>query len=159
MKPKKRILLILLFFVAVLISLPVWSVCHQIRQERLNRDLIAAVKKNDTATALALLKAGADANAQEKGNTPVSARQVLRAWWDRLRGRKPADTDFHPAALIIASDAYDRDINGSVTPPENVALVQSLLDHGADPNTRDKGGNTALIWAALHDHTTTARLL
>ena len=144
---RKRILLALLLILAALIVLPVWLVNRQIRQERLNQNLIGAIEKNDTAKALALLNAGADANAQDTREAPVSVRQVLREWWDRLRGRKSAGSALHSSALIVASTVYDWD-DSKVKPAENVALFQALLDHGADPNARDEHGDTALMYAA-----------
>jgi hypothetical protein len=158
-RARKRTLLVTFLLLTVLIGLPVWSVCRQVRQERLNRELIAAIKKNDTATVVALLNAGADANAQDKGDTQVSARHVLMTWMDRLRGRKPTKKTFYPSALMIASGNYVGQRDGSVTPPENAALVKDLLDRGAYPNVRDEDGNTPLTMAASYGHTITARLL
>src|SRR5579871_6066105 len=145
---------LLAFILAVLIGLSVWLVCHQVRQEHLNRELIAAIKKKDTMAALALLRNGADANAQDRGNTPVEARQVLRDWWDRLWGRKRFASTYHPSALFVAS----RSMPGPI-PPENVALIQALLDHGAAPNAVDENGDTALIKEVFYGRTETARLL
>jgi ankyrin repeat protein len=159
LKTRKRTLLLTLLLLTVVIGLPVWSVYRQVRQERLNRDLIAAIKKNDTATAIALLNAGVDVNAQDKGNAPVSARQVLMTWIERLRGRKSTQKTLYPSALSVASDIYVEQRDGRVTPPENTALVKALLDRGADPNVRDEDGNTPLIKATQYGHTSTARLL
>jgi ankyrin repeat protein len=159
MRPRARKRILLFLFLAVLIGLPVWIVYRQIRQERLNRDLIAAIKKNDTATVIALLNAGANPNAQDKGNVPVSASHVLLTWMDRLRGRKSTDQTFYPSALMVASYNYAEQGDGSITPPENPALFKALLDRGADPNVSDEYGTTPLIKAASYGHTSTARLL
>jgi ankyrin repeat protein len=157
-RARKRIFLVTFLLITVLIGMPVWSVYRQVRQERLNRDLIAAIKKNNTAAAIALLNAGADANALDHGKVPFSASQQLIAWLYRLRGRKATATfSVYPSALMAASLIYDRK-DSKVTPPENIAIIQALLDHGANPNA-DYYGDHVLILAVYDGHTATARLL
>jgi ankyrin repeat protein len=41
----------------------------------------------------------------------------------------------------------------------DIALIKSLLEKGADVNTADKDGNTALMQASNNGHTKTAKLL
>ena len=38
-------------------------------------------------------------------------------------------------------------------------ILQGLLDRGVDVNTKDSGGNTALIWASWYGHTGSVKLL
>jgi ankyrin repeat protein len=151
-RTRKRTLLFTFLLLTVLIGLAVWSMYRQVRQERLNRDLIAAVKKNNTAMAVALLNAGANPNAQDKGDASVSARQVMMNWFNRLRGRKSTKKIFYRSALTIAWDIRDRDV--WATPPEHAALVTDLLERGADPNVRDEHGHTPLIWSVWYVHPT-----
>ena len=49
----------------------------QVRQQRLDRALIQAIKKNDTPAAIALLDRGADANATDKFDTPITLKSLL----------------------------------------------------------------------------------
>ncbi len=154
----KRLLCSALFGLILLIGLPVALVYPRARHQQLNRDLIAAIKRNDTPAALALLNAGADGNAVDRGDTSISTLQMLRDWFQQLRGNgAPAGTAFRPAALALALDGPHPGRGARL--PENPTLVQALLDHGADPNTWDKDGYTALMLAILHSQPATARLL
>src|SRR5579871_5521057 len=135
-RARKRILLALFLSLAVLIGLPVWLTWREVQQERLNRDLIVAIKQNKMAKAVALSNAGADANTKDSGNTLVSTRQVLRDWWDRLRGRKATATAFCPSALIVATHGnYMQSVTHPVVEPlpANPALfhyTQTIIHQG-----------------------------
>ena len=49
-----------------------WLVVKELGQHRLNRTLIAAVKKGDTPTVLASLARGADPNARDNKDLTIS---------------------------------------------------------------------------------------
>src|SRR5689334_17971778 len=82
--PRKHFLLSTLFLLLLLVGLPAWLTYRAVRQERLNRALITAIKKNDTKTVMMLLDQGADANAQDEQGDP---RPFWRIWLDSFSVR------------------------------------------------------------------------
>ncbi len=80
---RKRIRLAVFLFLAALIGPSVWWMNRWYRQERLDHDLIAAVEKNDTVAAIALLNAGADPNTTRGDKPPSSLIDLLRDYRDR----------------------------------------------------------------------------
>jgi ankyrin repeat protein len=148
--------------VVVLIGVTVWVLQAAVRRDHLNQALIAAIKHNDTVAVLAALDAGADPNARDNGNQPLSPRQTLLRFWNRLRGRHAdRDDSLRMTPLLVALEQR----NGEdrpwevVTPPENTAIIKALLDRHADVNAADTQGRTPLMWAAAHGYTDTVRLL
>ncbi|HLK55882.1 MAG TPA: ankyrin repeat domain-containing protein [Chthonomonadaceae bacterium] len=139
----------LLLIIAMLTLLCVRTV----HQEQLNRALIAAIKTNDTTTALAVLNAGADANAKDSGDAPPSVREILKRFIDRLRGSHTNNEPPSSALLtcfhvrLIVRDYLGRLPDTYVSDPDNPLLVKALLEHGADPNVGDENGVTPLMWA------------
>lgn len=121
---KRRDYLFLLLLACMVVSLG-WL----IRQQRLNRALIAAIKQYDTQVALTLLDQGADANSRDKPG--LSLNDIWFLLWNR---RKSVPEDYE-TALMVASQ------KGSPT------ILKLLLDHGADPNAHMMGGFTALMLA------------
>src|SRR5579871_2670736 len=111
----------------LLIGIPCWKTGREIQQQYLNRQLIAAIRRKDTATALALLSHGADANS----HAGVLPSPVWRVLWDRLQGKLPAPSDA-PTALLLALRAKDTD--NTIFPSENLPLITALLSHGARIN-------------------------
>ena len=154
MSRKKRLLLFPLGVLAVLIGIPCCLTWREVRHERLNQQLIEAIKREDTATALSALAQGADANARDE-------KQTLPAWkvlWNRLRGKRPAPSTA-PTALLLALE-WKRDARGKfVYPRENVPLIQSLLTHGAQVNVRYEDGDPPLTYALDGGKSATSRLL
>src|SRR5262245_19994140 len=105
MKRKHRIRSILwsLLIPAIFIVCLAWLTYAQVRQERLNRALIAAIKRYDAPAVVSLLQQGADANARDLPTTGVSIWQLLL---DRLRGR-PANSpkdQFLTALMVLLDD-------------------------------------------------------
>ncbi|MCW3050964.1 MAG: hypothetical protein JWN14_134 [Chthonomonadales bacterium] len=153
MKVSRRKLsgLLLLLPVAFALGLLVEKIHHEVRQYVLNRDLIAAIKKNDTPWVVSLLSQGADPNVKD---LPLETRPAWRQAWDQLRGKR-SPKDGTPTALQAA-------LAGTGPfhfQPENVLLVKALLDGGATVNLADAGGNTPLMWAVLSKKQQTVRLL
>jgi len=151
MKRALSFLLLLLGLVAVLCILTAWFVYREHRQERLNHDLIAAVKRNDTKAVVSLLDQDADANCRDEPYRPVPWWQRLK---DRLRRVKPKPSTA-PTPLVLAL----RDRPGNVFPPENLPLVQALLDHKANVNARDEYAFTPLNYAMWCRKKATTHLL
>src|SRR5579884_2189473 len=119
----KRNGLIALLFLAALVAGLGWTVYAPVKQERLNHALIAAIKRNDTKTALALLAEGADPNSRDE---PPQHLSFWRLLWDRLRGKRPAPSSA-PTALLLAC-SWNQEMNDM---PNNPVLVKALLDRRA----------------------------
>jgi ankyrin repeat protein len=165
-KAKKRTLLFTFLLLAVLIGLPVWSIYRQVRQERLNHALIAAIKHNDPEQVFSLLAAGADSNTWDRGDKPISFPQVLSGFRQRWRGIKQQEDVPLPAVFMLFQPVIDatgnvrKDSQGHMLfHPENRAILKALLDHGTDFNARDKNGETLLMYAAEYGYSRSVGLL
>src|SRR5579871_1883091 len=140
MKRKRLSLISASLLLAALIGGLAWTVYAPTHQERLNRALIAAIKKNDTKMALTLLAEGADPNARDE---PPQHLSLWRLLWDRLRGKHPAPSKA-PTALLVALTPRD-----GLFPPDHPPLIKALLDKGANPNVALQHGETPLLLAAM----------
>jgi hypothetical protein len=130
------------------------TIWRQVRQKRLNRALIAAVKRTDDQAVVSLLNLGADANCRV--DPPHRS-----AWWEELlqwvRDRR-LRASHAPTPLLIA--LHSRRHAGPFSyPPENIALIGALLDHGAQVNLSDESDASPLYWALVGSKNATARLL
>jgi|SRR5579871_2478360 len=156
MKPKKRTIpLALSLFLAVLIGLPVWSVCRQVRQERLNRDLIVAIFRYDPQAVVQLLAEGADANARGVLQQSQTFRQLFSNAVRRLRHQNIDDDNRDFSALQIAIERYPGPCTLS---EERDQIIPTLLSHGADAKASPDG--IPLLYVAADEHLPhTVRLL
>jgi hypothetical protein len=115
-----------------------------IRQERLNRTLIAAIKHNDTKKALALLDEGADPNSRDE---PPPHLSFWRLILDKLQGKRPAPSTA-PTALLLALE--ENEVHGQwVYASNHPQLIQALLDKGANPNVYLFPDETPLLDAVI----------
>src|SRR5579859_358182 len=116
---RNPIALLSLALLVVLIAVPVVATWHTVWQDHLNRALIAAVKRNDTPGAIALLNAGADARVRN-AVVSISFRGALLHLLDQLRGVSipPATAAGLPLLTLAVAN-------------HNVPLATALLDHGA----------------------------
>lgn len=145
MRGKRASLIVTLLLLVALGGGLGWLTYREIRQERLNRSLIAAVKQNDTSAVLALLNEGADANAHDMRATSTSLWKQLMVL---LRG-KPFPSSHAPTALLVALQ-WHHDSNSDIEfPPGNLRLIKVLLDKGAAVNAEDSRGNTPLLYASV----------
>jgi hypothetical protein len=167
---RKRSLWILLTLILLPILASFIWYGRQIRQQRLDRALIEAIKKDDTKTAIALLDQGADANVTDRPEKPVTLPGLLSALWNRIKGNPPPrDTKVYPSALLlpysrpntaIANNALPRRGRGYPSPPkDNPELVKALLEHGANPYAADELGASLLHKASGFNHIHTVQIL
>lgn len=142
----------ILFLFLVPLGMTVKKVYRELRQPELNRALITAVKKSDTAEVVALLREGADPNARD---LPLDGRSM----WLRLRDRfiwKPIRTISAPTALLVVLGTDEQHYYRQ----ENVPLVKALLNAGAEVNVKDGTyGRPPLIWASEAKKRNTSRVL
>ena len=159
MRWKRLSLIMTLLLPAVLVAGLGWRIYATVRQERLNRALIAAIKQKQTKTALALLDAGADPNSPDKGSLYRSPWQLLM---DKLHGKDPANLFLYvpdDSALQVAVKGKVGFLSGQKEFFDDPALVQALLDRGANVNVRDLDDATPLINAVRLGRVQTVRLL
>lgn len=157
----KRLTLAAFVFLGMLIAIPIVLTWRAVQREQLNRALIVAVENNETPAVIALLKQGADPNTRTQPPQQVSLWRLLL---DQLSGRRrqsPAPAS--PTCLILALLPYRTD-GRRIYRLENLPLVQALLDHGADVNTKAQLGRYKvktfpLAFAISSGRFATARLL
>ncbi len=110
MNRRKYIGLCLLALFLLLLGVPVWLTYQQMRQERLDRDLIAAIKRRDVPAGLAALNAGADPNSRDDNSKPLSFWQSLcRLFTGMGRHGKPSPPQPGQPVLLLALDINDSD--------------------------------------------------
>lgn len=153
-------LLTSLLLLTVFVGVPVLLTWRAVRQERLERALIVALNNNEADTAIAALKAGAAANARDNRKENVSAWKYLRRICYRIQGkREQTGKEGLPALLLALGITRPIYIDGYRCPAPNVRLIAALLEAGADPNTKEAGGETALTVAAEYDEPDVIRML
>jgi ankyrin repeat protein len=157
-RSRKHRLLITGLLLTLFVLLHVWAVWQAVRQEHRNQGLIAAIYRNDTTDVLSLLAAGADANATANGSEPIAIRQILTGFWHRWRHDKTEET-FHAPALLVLFQFVRDPPDALKWHPENIAILQAMLDHGADANARYEDGETVLIHACTWYSHRTVQLL
>lgn len=130
--------------VAVLPLLALLAACvsigSQLRQGQLDRHLIAAIKDHKTDRAISLLANGASGSATDDPAAPATVRELLGELWSRLRGgAKPRPPCMSALMLACAERCRFNNYENIVwfPAPANPTLLQALLSHGANPNTRD----------------------
>jgi len=159
MKRIKRIGILGLMASLLLIGL-CWAFYRAVRQERLNRHLIAAIKQNRlnhtrASEVLACLRNGADPNARDE-----PFRSDLS--WDHLRilmGIRKTPIIPAQSALLLALEGdfkntiFSMNGNGNVVDQGQLIfwgdpdIVKLLLQYGADIRVKDKHGRTAFAAA------------
>jgi len=153
MNRKRGAVLILIVCLVVVIGVPCsWRLRREVQHERLNRQLIAAIRRNDSGAALAALEQGADGNARQEQDLPL-----WRMAWNLVRGHSSASSDA-PTALLLVLEYEDAE-NHTTLPHENMPLLRALLAHGAQVNAGDKDGFTPLLLSLMTVKRATTRLL
>ena len=147
MNRKHRTILLVVAFWGVTLGVPDVWLWRADRQERLNRQLISAIQREDTPAALLALERGADANARDEPRVPTWQRL-----WDLARGRRAARSTAPTALLVLL-------LMDSVSSyKEKPELVSALLLHGAQVNALDQNGSP-LFYAFTEEDMRTAELL
>ena len=134
----RNLLFVLLCSLLLVAGLVVLPIARQLRQEQKDTALIAAVKANDAKAVVRLLAEGADANAKDR---PKETRPFWLLLWETLSGQQKKAKGIVPTALLAACTWRV----ANAEKPENISccdlsVVQTLLEHGADPNVVCDGG-------------------
>lgn len=155
MKPAQRRIALSVTLLAVPIIAATVGIALEVRQTRLDRDLILALKRHDADIAIRLLLEGADANARDKPFTRVTIQSAFADLSANLRGKKPpTGAQAHPVAIAVwyAGNLPEY--------PESVPMMRALLEHGADPNAKNEAGDySVLLSAVAANHLETVSLL
>ena len=147
-----------LLALAVLVGGVGWMMYRQIRQDKLNRALFVAIRANQPETAIRLLEEGADPNARDTGNRAISLHQCWMDLYQRFRGRSLQD-DGKLTPLLALYDVQWATRYSIYVPGEDIRLLQTLLDKGANVNATDETGRTALMMAGYYTGIDQVRLL
>ena len=94
-------------------------VMHGYRREQASRELILAIKANETDRALDALRANADPNVRDQGDEAPSLRRYLSTLWQQIYGIKPVTPTVGATALTLAVEH------------NNSVLAETLLARGA----------------------------
>src|SRR4051812_40124402 len=97
MNRKQRVFTGLVIFWSLCLGVPAAWLWREDRQQRLNLDLVAAVKQEDTARAVAAIERGADPNTRDE-------RGVIPGWlriWNMLQGRRTPPSMGRTPLLIL----------------------------------------------------------
>jgi hypothetical protein len=135
-----RLISLPLISIALAIAVGIWY-RYEVRQQRLDRALIAAIKERDSSAAISLLDHGADANARGRhGRTRIM--EVDKEQLYPLLIAHGADPDMQDGdgltALMLLFERWHLSDAGIRFG------TQFLLEHGAIASIKDRGGFMAL---------------
>ena len=136
----------------------VWGVCWLRQAKRLkvmNRQLVAALLKEDTKRARGLVELGADPN------TPLYPPETISIGWminEALHRHSPVTTAFLQACGTGYGWSSDS-IAALRHYPDDPVLVKTMLDHGAHLNAVSDYQQSALLGAVASYHIHVAELL
>jgi hypothetical protein len=139
MKKRRRAIGIIILALFVMIGMPSVLIWRQYRQERLNRNLIAAIKRVDAEAVDTLLQQGASANATDRGQSDglrAMLKRLLARWRHQDDGSET--TLNKPVLAILLEQAMQIWMATREPHYERFALYDTiaakLVSHGADPN-------------------------
>jgi ankyrin repeat protein len=147
----------------VLIALPSLLIYREIRYQRLNRELIQAIQAHNDDRALKLLRDGADGTATLSDDKPITVRELLGRFINRLLHRPVALRTGQTrcsALLLFYYNGPASDYLPQEPPPplrENVPIA--LFDSGSPCEEADIDGRTLVFWAARYHHHSVLRRL
>jgi hypothetical protein len=114
-----------------------WVVVRDLRQDRLDRSLILAVKRWDVARVQLLLEQGANSEARD---TPPPPGTLIGTWrWIANRWRNPVAPADTPSAMQTAMCPWSLLSQDSYIADDTVArykIIKLLVAHGANVNTK-----------------------
>src|SRR5689334_9734764 len=105
MKRKQRVILSSLMIPGLLMAVSGWFLSQERRQQRLDKDLIAATRRNDAPAVERLLAQGADPDACEGTAESPSLLALLK----RLFARRQKQTH-QPGVLLLAAQKDYRQV-------------------------------------------------
>ncbi len=155
---KHRRVLILSLLVVALVGGCGWWAWQAKRQYALDRELIAALVKNDSNQAAALVHAGADPNTRYAPSLSPAFKLLV----NQLLRRSFVPAHPTPTAFMIVCGVpfYDpADARVTYTYREDLPLARAMLEHGADCNAEGGYNRSALTWAVITPNPRTAQLL
>jgi ankyrin repeat protein len=169
---RRRILLLILLAPLIVVSVPMGYFLREWRHEQASRDLIAAIKANNTPAALAALNNGADPNANAyPDQLPSSFSERMKQLLDKIlhpNSRSTSGTHITALAYLLEPHPPEGDVICDVDPTETLSLphpkespdlLKALLERGANPNTRGEYGFTPLYCAAAFGYNDSVLLL
>ena len=118
------------------------------RQQRVNHDLITAVKRDNVSATRMALQHGADPNTRDN-TPPANVWQTLRSLFVRR-----LDTDAQGATALNVAAQHLAIVDDDLVKRQAAiaAIVPLLLQAGADPNIADNTGEyplmAAIMWAS-----------
>jgi ankyrin repeat protein len=115
--------------------------------------VVGAAKRGDTATAISLIKSGADVNASELDGT------TALHWAADHEDLALLDALITAGAKVSAANRYGLAPISVAAVNANPAVIQKLLKAGANPNAVEPGGITPLMLAARAGKTDAVKLL
>lgn len=152
-KPKSSRVLSVAFVTLVVLGLAFCGLVYKAKtQHDLNRQLLAAVGRNDNVEALAALANGADPNIRNLPDEPMSLWQQIQYAFHQ---GSQASAEY-PTLLRMAVKPSDEN---PVVDTGNVELVKTLLEAGARPDAADDKQVTPLMTAAENGRIEMAQLL
>lgn len=130
-------------------------------QDYHQQPLFAAIRRNDTATVIALLNAGADPNARDPGTAQgLSKADHFFAAINHDNRRENGQTPLLAALYRTRTIVPQKQMEISANPTPNVAILRALLDKGAKVDATDDTALTQpIIFAALSGNTQAVGLL
>jgi hypothetical protein len=134
------------------------------RKYTLSRQLIEALKKEDTKQAVTLVEAGADPNTSLYPPPKPSLDGVLKELLHRSSPSANDSSDNGPTALLMACGACWFTERGFLTKMNSddrhmAPVVEAMLLHGANANATGERGWTVLSLAATNGYTNIMLLL
>lgn len=165
----------------LLLALPLLAaiilVCYQIRQDNLDHALIKAVKDLDAPSVTRLLDQGANANAYDSSEPPLTLLSLLKHLWLRIQNKKVASDSSRPALRLLLSDkrlvtypdksqirlyrveGISNNAPASSFAPTFDTISIALIQHGANTHIAVKDNKTPLHIAALYGLHESTRIL
>lgn len=158
MKPRRALLLMTTVALALCTACGLWLRVQQQQYAR-NRQLIAALKHDDTQQALALVNEGADPNTPSAALPTPTFTSLLSSLLRRLPPPiNDSSTAFHIACGMLIEQEQGV-YSASIPAHEDASLVQAMLARGANINALDRDDQTPLHVAAFDSRLRTVEML